>query len=83
MYAKRVQILNYGPIDYIDIEFPSTIKFLRRIQTMQPKLETMAGALNYGDLPETWRIPEDDRFSATKTLYDYQTDALRKAARAL
>lgn len=48
-----------------------------------PALETIAEALNYGELPETWRVPEEDRFSPAKTLYDYQTDALRKAARAL
>ena len=39
--------------------------------------------LNYADLPEVWRIPESGRFSAEKTLYDYQEDALRNAARAL
>ena len=46
-------------------------------------LETIAQALNYGDLPETWRVPEIERFSSEKTLYDYQADALRNAARAL
>ena len=48
-----------------------------------PILETIAQSLNYGDLPETWRVPEIERFSVQKTLYDYQTDALGKAARAL
>jgi len=50
---------------------------------MSFSLETLTESLNYGDLPETWRVPAEERFSATKTLYDYQTDALRKAARAL
>ena len=50
---------------------------------MNPLLETIAGALNYGDLPETWQVPDINRFSAQKTLYDYQRDALSKAARAL
>ena len=48
-----------------------------------PLLETIAHSLNYGDLPETWRVPEIERFSPEKTLYDYQADALRNAARAL
>ena len=48
-----------------------------------PLLETIAQSLNYGDLPETWRVPEIERFSPEKTLYDYQADALRNAARAL
>lgn len=50
---------------------------------MQPALEPITQALNYGDLPETWRVPEIERFSAQKTLYDYQENALRCAARAL
>ena len=50
---------------------------------MQPSLESITQTLNYGDLPETWRVPEIERFSAQKTLYDYQEDALRCAARAL
>ena len=50
---------------------------------MQPILETIAQSLNYGELPETWRVPEIERFSSEKTLYDYQEDALRNAARAL
>ena len=50
---------------------------------MQPLLEPITHSLNYPDLPETWRVPEDGYFSVEKTLYDYQTDALRKAARAL
>ena len=50
---------------------------------MQPALEPITQTLNYGDLPETWRVPEIERFSAQKTLYDYQEDALRCAARAL
>ena len=48
-----------------------------------PLLEPITQTLNYGDLPETWRVPEIERFSAHKTLYDYQEDALRRAARAL
>ena len=48
-----------------------------------PSLEPITQTLNYGDLPETWRIPEIERFSIEKTLYDYQVDALRCAARAL
>ena len=32
------------------------------------------------DLPETWQVPDIGRFSAAKTLYDYQTDTLQKAA---
>ncbi len=50
---------------------------------MTPQLEQIATALNYGDLPETWHVPEEGRFSADKTFYDYQTDALKNAARAL
>ena len=50
---------------------------------MQPALEPITQSLNYGDLPETWRVPEIERFSTEKTLYDYQEDALRCAARAL
>ena len=50
---------------------------------MQPLLESIARTLNYADLPETWRVPEIGRFSVEKTLYDYQTDALEKAAQAL
>ena len=50
---------------------------------MQPALEPITQTLNYGDLPETWRVPEIERFSEQKTLYDYQEDALRCAARAL
>ena len=50
---------------------------------MQPALESITQTLNYGDLPETWRVPEIERFSTEKTLYDYQEDALRCAARAL
>ena len=50
---------------------------------MTPLLEPITHSLNYPDLPETWRVPEDGYFSVEKTLYDYQTDALRKAARAL
>ena len=50
---------------------------------MTPLLEPIARSLNYADLPETWRVPEIGRFSVKKTLYDYQTDALEKAARAL
>ena len=49
---------------------------------MTPLLESIAQSLNYADLPETWRVPEAERFSLQKTLYDYQTDALQKAARA-
>ena len=45
-------------------------------------LEAIIQSLNYGDLPETWRVPEIERFSVQKTLYDYQMDALQKAARA-
>ncbi len=48
-----------------------------------PVLEGIAQKPNYGDLPETWRVPEIERFSAQKTLYDYQQDTLRNAARAL
>ncbi len=46
-------------------------------------LETIVQSLNYGDLPETWRVPESERFSQQKTLYDYQRSALENAARAL
>ena len=48
-----------------------------------PVLISIAESLNYGDLPETWRIPEIERFSSQKTLYDYQCSALKNAARAL
>ena len=50
---------------------------------MTPLLESISQSLNYADLPETWQVPEVERFSLQKTLHDYQTDALRKAARAL
>lgn len=50
---------------------------------MASTLEQIAQTLNYADIPEVWRVPEMDRFSGAKTLYDYQTDALRSAARAL
>ena len=46
-------------------------------------LDSIAQIQKYGDLPETWRVPEIERFSTEKTLYDYQEDALRCAARAL
>ena len=50
---------------------------------MKPLLESIAQSLNYDDLPEVWRIPHIARFSHAKKLYDYQQDALKKAARAL
>ncbi len=50
---------------------------------MIPALEPITKDVNYADLPEVWRVPEVERFSDKKTLYDYQTDALRCAARAL
>ncbi len=46
---------------------------------MTPALETISQSLNYGDLPETWRVPDIERFSPDKTLYDYQEDSLRNA----
>lgn len=49
----------------------------------QPVLEDNAKSLNYGELPEVWRVPKIERFSRRKTLYDYQRDALENAARAL
>lgn len=49
----------------------------------QPILENNAKGLNYGELPEVWRVPAIERFSRRKTLYDYQRDALENAARAL
>ena len=49
----------------------------------QPLLEDNAKSLNYGELPEVWRVPKIERFSRRKTLYDYQRDALENAARAL
>ncbi len=48
-----------------------------------PLLESIVQSLNYGDLPEIWRVPEIARFSRHKTLYDYQRHALENAARAL
>ena len=45
--------------------------------------EAIVQSLNYGDLPETWRVPEAERFSQQKTFYDYQRSALENAARAL
>jgi len=50
---------------------------------LMPQLEQIADSRNYGELPETWWVPAIERFSAGKTLYDYQTDALKNAARAL
>lgn len=48
-----------------------------------PILESITKSRNYGNLPETWQVPDIEHFSTGKTLYDYQTDALRNAARAL
>ena len=48
-----------------------------------PKLQELAEGIPYGDLAETWQVPNADEFSEDKKLYDYQTDALKKAARAL
>ena len=48
-----------------------------------PALEPIIQTLNYGALPETWRVPQIEHFSIEKTLYDYQEDALQSAARAL
>ena len=50
---------------------------------MSPELEHIAKRIADGDLPETWRIPNIERFSPRKNLYDYQQDALKKAARVL
>lgn len=50
---------------------------------MIPELARIAESVNHGDLPESWQIPEPNTFSASKILYDYQTDALKKAAQAL
>ena len=46
-------------------------------------LETIATSYQYDDLPEEWRVPMLARFSAAKSLYDYQQDALKNAAKAL
>jgi len=48
-----------------------------------PVLESMVGRQNYSDLPETWRVPDIERFSQHKNLYEYQQRALRNAAKAL
>jgi len=56
---------------------------MKRDEQATPRLEQLAGAINYGELPETWAVPDIERFSDAKTLYDYQVDALRCAARAL
>lgn len=50
---------------------------------MKPLLENSVKGLNYGELPEVWRVPKIEGFSRRKTLYDYQRDALENAARAL
>ena len=50
---------------------------------MLPHLELIVEQSDYGDLPETWQVPRDTLFSTEKKLYDYQTDAVRKAAQAL
>lgn len=50
---------------------------------MTTTLENIAESQNYADLPETWALLDDGKFSAHKTLYDYQQDALKNAARAL
>ncbi len=52
-------------------------------KSMQPTLENVVQSFNYGDLPEIWRVPEIEKFSSQKTLYDYQHSALENAARAL
>ena len=46
-------------------------------------LESIVTGRKYGELPETWQVPDIDRFSDRMSLYDYQTDAIRNAARAL
>ncbi len=48
-----------------------------------PTLEVIAKSINYGDLPEIWRVPDIEQFSSNKTLYDYQVDALKKVACSL
>lgn len=48
-----------------------------------PILEPMVGGQNYSDLPETWRVPDLERFSQHKNLYEYQQTALKNAAKAL
>ena len=50
---------------------------------MSPKLERIVQQIADGDLPEIWRVPNIERFSPRKILYDYQQDALKKAARIL
>lgn len=50
---------------------------------MNPLLESIVDKAHYDNLPESWRIPAVDRFSADKQLYSYQIDALKKAAQAL
>ena len=46
-------------------------------------LSPIVESLQYDDLPEEWRVPTLTRFSAVKSLYDYQQDALKNAAKAL
>ena len=46
------------------------------------RLEDIAKSEIEGGLPENWQVPTGD-FSTRKTLYDYQQDALKKAAHAL
>ena len=49
-----------------------------------PIFASIANAVNYGELPETWRHSLDtDQFSDQKSLFDYQQNALTLAARAL
>ena len=38
-------------------------------------LESITQSCDYGDLPKAWRVPDIERFSAERMLYDYQTDA--------
>lgn len=51
--------------------------------SISPELEHIAARIAGDDLPEVWRVPDIARFSPRKTLYEYQQDALSKAARIL
>jgi len=48
-----------------------------------PVLESLVRDQNYSDLPETWRVPDIERFSPRKNLYGYQQTALQNAAKVL
>lgn len=50
---------------------------------MKSVLEQIVDNINILDLPDSWTCFDFDRFSENKTLYKYQSDALKNAVKAL